>query len=385
MNRSHFTAIALAIVAFLLFASCDDEKIITSEPAAPQDFDWLFTYEEAAPISAPIPNSSAILIPVTGAFDLIKVDTSGAELWRKSFDEEGYNATTGMSGNVFLATAGGETNSFIRKVSDLGNLHTRVEIDSVISTRQITRAPNRTVFVAGTILLGGHRRTATASFDADLNMQSYHLLSIPADYSDWPDCIFATSDNGCIIFGHRIPDPDNEVDLYTYVAKLNAQGEEIWNRVLVTANYSHVYGAVELENGDLVLAGDLDRSGGSDTVPWIMRITSNGDEVWSHEFQIGAHRSDVSGITLTEQGIVVSGRAQDNLDVFTQPHPDDYGWLALFNENGNQIVVRKYAHAPFSSRIVAGQYGGYYVNVYGDGQYYRSKLAKLTEPIFPTP
>jgi hypothetical protein len=384
MNHSHFTAIALSIVSLILFASCDDENVGEPQPVSAQEFDWLYTYEEAAPISAPIPNYSAILIPVTGAFDLIKVDTSGVELWRKSFDAEGYNATTGMSGNVFLATAGGETNSFIRKVSDLGNLYTRVEIDSVISTRQIALAANHTTFVAGTMLLGGHRRTATASFDSDLNMQSYNLLSIPDDYSDWPDCIFATSDNGCIVFGHRIPDPDYEADLHAYVAKLNSDGEEVWNRVLVVANFTRVRGVVELENGDLVLAGDLDRSGGADTTPWIMRITSNGDEVWSHEFQIGAHSSFVSGITLTDQGVIVAGIAKDEPDVFGQPD-DNYGWLALYNPDGRQLAVRKFPSNPFLSAPVAGQDGGYYINIVGQGPYYSSKLAKLTEPIFPTP
>ncbi len=92
-----------------------------------------------------------------------------------------------------------------------------------------------------------------------------------------------TNDGGLIILG--ITDIDYEDSLLDiFLVKINANGEEVWNKTFGGTSYDEGYWINETSDGGYIISGAT-MSYGTPTVDgWLIKTDSNGDEEWNKTF-----------------------------------------------------------------------------------------------------
>ena len=101
--------------------------------------------------------------------------------------------------------------------------------------------------------------------------------------SDWGRRIFHRENQGFWIMGYSNSYGDGSFDFTIW--RINDQGELLWVKNLENSAWSRLWDAIELPNGDFILAGEIE---GDETLAkdiLLYRITEEGDEVWEKHIE----------------------------------------------------------------------------------------------------
>jgi len=93
-----------------------------------------------------------------------------------------------------------------------------------------------------------------------------------------------------------------------YVAKLDSAGEFIWQKTYGKSNEDVFESALELENGDFILAGASKNDSTYEFNGWIMKLSANGDSLWERIYYARADKPNYfRNIKLAQDGGFVIG------------------------------------------------------------------------------
>ncbi len=121
--------------------------------------------------------------------------------------------------------------------------------------------------------------------------------SIPA--YDYLNTIVPTADDGFLLIGDSIDSVGGTKTALghgtwdMYVVKINAQGDQVWDRTFGSTAIDTARGACATADGGCVLVGWTERAGDRDV--WVVKVDSFGRQVWEHSY----------GGTTSDEGIAV--------------------------------------------------------------------------------
>ncbi|MFX0151394.1 MAG: hypothetical protein ACFFAJ_11475 [Candidatus Hodarchaeota archaeon] len=187
-------------------------------------------------------------------------------------------------------------------------------------------------------------------------------------YLDAPTQLIETPDGGYILIGSQIIGGTTQVP---WILKVDSNGYEEWNQSYTPPNkpHGHLRSIATSPDGGYVLAGfirDMDRSTWD---LWILKIDSNGVEVWNRSFN-GIENGPDYGAQIqctSDNGFLVSGATQSEYALPTQTWNTDY-WLIKTNAEGKEEWNKTY------HRLGSDQ-GSALISL-NDGNYLLSGLSK---------
>ena len=117
--------------------------------------------------------------------------------------------------------------------------------------------------------------------------------------------VIKTTDNNYLIIGYSTSFGNGNAD--GFVAKINEQGAEIWSKTFGGALNDELYGVVQLANDEYVLCGWTQSFGAQQEDIWIMKISDEGEEIWTKTFGGNRDERAYSIINTSDNGILLTG------------------------------------------------------------------------------
>lgn len=229
-----------------------------------------------------------------GTYDdvwLIKIDNNGSRLWDKTYNYgDVYNAVSIPTSDGGYAIAGGNNNydAFITKTDEGGN-----EQWHKIFVRLLSNSGNRKVDIRQT-LDGG-----------------YILISS--------------------VKGNLGP-YDNDIR----VIKTDSYGNEQWNKTLSgkmcswSCNYDDGGNSIEQIAEGYIIAGYLNSGGSGGYAAWLIRLDTNGNELWNKTYSKSFHNILYSVRQTLDGGYIVAGH------IWTLPGNVNHALVIKTDINGNE-------------------------------------------------
>ena len=147
---------------------------------------------------------------------------------------------------------------------------------------------------------------------------------------DWTYDMIQSSDGGFLLAGYvdSIAGDGTVISLM----KTDAEGNEMWNRQFGHAGTGMAEALIEMGNSDFLIIGSVENpDAGNYTVPFIMRIDSNGNEEWLNTFpgQPG-NCYPLDMVEMTDGNIMMTG--------YSESKSGDYDvWAALVSPDGDPV------------------------------------------------
>jgi len=154
--------------------------------------------------------------------------------------------------------------------------------------------------------------------------------SLGTDYNDWTYDMMQTADGGFLLVGYV--DSLNGTGTVVSVFRTDAEGSEIWNRQYGEAGAGMAEAQIETDNGDFLIIGPIeDAEAGVYAAPFMMRIDSEGSELWMKLFsgQPG-NCYPLDMVEVSDGNIVMTG--------YAETADGDYDvWAALVTPDGEML------------------------------------------------
>jgi len=114
-----------------------------------------------------------------------------------------------------------------------------------------------------------------------------------------------------------------------YIAKLNNNGVKIWERTFGGYNLDFFESAIELQDSSIILVGSSTNDSTGSLFGWIMKLTKNGDSLWSHTYNARNDRPNYfRDIELApDGGFIICGSGHNNDQDFWLVKLDNKGCL----------------------------------------------------------
>ena len=122
---------------------------------------------------------------------------------------------------------------------------------------------------------------------------------------------FKTSDNGYIFCGNTGTYGSGSVD--AWVIKIDATGNELWNRTFGSTHNDYTWSMTNASNGDYILAICKDytyNSGTKDDI-WIVEINEAGGTEWSYLIEQAETQIPTCIQQTKDKGFIISGRTEE--------------------------------------------------------------------------
>lgn len=166
---------------------------------------------------------------------------------------------------------------------------------------------------------------------------------------DWGNSVAVTKDGGFIVSGYTYTFDDfergqvkcNHGEMDYWLARLDPQGELLWQQCLGGPNYELGYGVIETRDGGFVVAGGsaskagqvLDSRGGWDA--WVVKLNASGELRWQKS--VGGSGYDVGyGVIETRDGgLLMIGESFSNDGDFRGLHGEEDVFLAKIKPDRN--------------------------------------------------
>lgn len=151
-------------------------------------------------------------------------------------------------------------------------------------------------------------------------------------YQDVITSSIITHDGALVIAGYTSSVQKKED---AYIAKLNGQGDIMWQQSIGGTLDDRALAVVEDSDGSIVIAGETTSfgSGGSDI--WVVKLDPEGNYIWDKTF--GSTGSEKGrSIAVTSQGYVIAGRQ------FAPGATDSNAYVVHSDTSGNLLWERSY-------------------------------------------
>jgi hypothetical protein len=121
--------------------------------------------------------------------------------------------------------------------------------------------------------------------------------------------VIQTSDGGFLALGRGYNAANSTTDLF--MIKIDASGNQVWSKYYGSSTGSdYGYGAVQLPDGGFGISGMYNASGNNNI--WLLRIDSNGDTLWTRNYDLHGSTDRGDDIALADDGgFVIGGRTSN--------------------------------------------------------------------------
>ncbi|WP_111683330.1 hypothetical protein [Winogradskyella tangerina] len=170
------------------------------------------------------------------------------------------------------------------------------------------------------------------------------------NFTDTPEGIAQTSDNGFIIAGGSdSADTDISGNLGSYdfwVIRISSTGGLVWEKSFGGSQIDEARGIIRTNDGNFIIAGDTrstdndvsNNKGGADL--WLIKISPNGDIIW--EKTLGGSSFDVARAISKSQnnGFILAGSSRSNDNDVSENKGQNDAWIVYVDDNGDIIWER---------------------------------------------
>jgi serine-aspartate repeat-containing protein C/D/E len=143
------------------------------------------------------------------------------------------------------------------------------------------------------------------------------------------DAVIGTPDGGYLFVGSIAPWGTPSTD--AWVVRLNATGEEVWNRTYGGAGNDTANSVTQTSGGEFVFAGSTESAGAGMADVWVVMLNATGEEVWNRTYGGLYDDTSHSVITAVNGDLVVAGTFSGMSDGVTV---DTDALLMQFNPAG---------------------------------------------------
>ena len=269
---------------------------------------------------------------------IIKFDENGNKEWEKTFDKDENDVAysiiqTDDGGYVIAGSTGlklwGEVNCWVIKLDAKGNIEWENsfggtgwdEIFSIVQTK------DGNFITTGCVWSKGAGRGDIYVAKLNKNGDLVWDRTFGGSENDEAHSIIQTEDGGYVVTGFTVAEDTG--DRNVWVIKLDKEGNKIWDKILGGTSEDWANSIVQTEDEGYMVAGWTKSMGAGKTDFWITKLNKSGDLVWDKTFG-GSEDDEAHSIVQTEDGgYAVAGwtksKGAGNSDV----------WIIKLDENGN--------------------------------------------------
>ncbi len=211
---------------------------------------------------------------------------------------------------------------------------------------------------AGNVYLGGSRFTDTR--DCWAGSLSRPHLNVGGNETDHAYAVALTPDSGYVVAGMTRSFGAGRDD--GYLIRLNQLGDTMWTRTFGGTNTDQFQDVTLTSDGGYVLAGHKDND------PWLLKVDSAGEQVWSQVYSVPHFGGLFSVLEMPDHGFITVGNCYNGADYM---HGLAIGTDSLGNEvwrtevgtgseyslfadvvecgNGDWLVVGRYKSTPMGN------------------------------------
>lgn len=154
-----------------------------------------------------------------------------------------------------------------------------------------------------------------------------------------------TNDNGFILSGYTQSFGAGSQDVY--IVKTDAAGDTLWTRTYGTEDPDNAWQIRTVESGGFIACGFTHQLGGQGRDIWLLRLSDNGDTLWTKIFT-GAEWEDGFSVTPTSDGgFAIAGYTQSHGTVST-----DF-YLIKTNSSGDSLWSQTYGSPSAQETCIA--------------------------------
>ncbi len=245
---------------------------------------------------------------------LIKTDASGNEVWNRTFGGSGNDGAwevqqTADSGYVIV---GG---SFLYKTDADGNEQwTQLIFNSMSSVHQTSD---------GGYIVGGQKFNQQGKRDVRLlktdgnGNELWSRTFGGANENDDARSVRETTDGGYIIAGSTRSFGAGATDFW--LIKTDENGNEVWNRTFGGQSFDDGHSVQQTQDGGYIIAGNTLSFGAGDLDVWLVKVDAAGDEEWNRAVGESGQEQGYYVSQTADGGYIVTGRRGgfgENRDVF---------------------------------------------------------------------
>ncbi|MEN8188055.1 MAG: T9SS type A sorting domain-containing protein [Bacteroidota bacterium] len=295
---------------------------------------------------------------------LIKTDAEGNEVWNQTFGGSNSDYFTGIqqtSDEGFIMT--GFTNSFGGGNYDAWLVKTDAEGNEMWSETfgggegdwgySVQQTSDGGYIVTGYTLSYGAGEYDAWLIKTDTDGNEVWSKTFGGSASDQGMSGQQTSDGGYIVTGYTYSYGAGGSDVW--LIKTDAAGNEVWNQTFGGSEDDIGYSVQQTSDGDYILAGYTLSYGAGNGDIWLIKIDTDGNEVWNQTFGGSADDLGSSVQQTSEGGYIITG------------YTGSYGagswdvWLIKTDAEGNEVWNQTYGGSNLDR--------GYHVQQTTDGGY----------------
>ena len=142
-----------------------------------------------------------------------------------------------------------------------------------------------------------------------------------------------TSDNGFIIVGNKAKQDDDRSD--TWVLRLNAEGEKIWEKILDKPGIDGAYSVIETKRGGFLISGYGYQPQGNCEAR-VIRLNKSGNLIWDKTFSRSLFDEARSGLEINNEEFLITG------NTFSQKSGGWDIWIFKLDKDGQMIWNNTY-------------------------------------------
>ncbi|MFC1474891.1 hypothetical protein ACFLQK_02490 [bacterium] len=148
-----------------------------------------------------------------------------------------------------------------------------------------------------------------------------------------------TSDNGYVISGYTTSFGADEED--AWILKVDSDGNQLWSTISGLEGSDQVESVQETTTGDFVVAGYTTVKGSGNADGLVIKFDSTGNKVWAKQY--GGDAPDFANTILNtdDGGYIVSGRSSS----FSSP---SVPWIFKLDSDGNEVWSKTYNNFPYA-------------------------------------
>src|SRR6185369_4273692 len=132
-----------------------------------------------------------------------------------------------------------------------------------------------------------------------------------ADDEVWVAGLVTTPDGGCLLAATEADARDSlwADQLFSWVARLSADGDVAWAERLTSGNYLHAYGATAGDAGGIILAGEMDNLAPRAGDAFLVHVLDDASIGWARAYDTGFDEDRFWTVASAPNGsLLVGGR-----------------------------------------------------------------------------
>lgn len=327
---------------------------------------------------------------------LLKIDANGNKIWSKAFGgsdiDAAYSLITTPDGGIVMAgiaySNNGDVNGnhgtqdfWVLKLDANGN-----KIWSKLYGGLLNEfLPTVIATSDGGFLIAG----STDSNDGDVSGNhgdfDAWLLKIDADGNklwsktfggsgtDYANRMIPTNDGGFVIVGETTSNDGDVIGNHggndAWAFKVDANGNKVWSKTFGGSGIDQLVSIISTPDGSYVIAGnstsnnaDLNSNHG-DKDSWILKLSANGDKIWSKAYGGSGWDEATSLVTTSNGELLVAGYTYSSDGDVSNNHGKGDAWILKLDGNGNKLCSKVFGGSDYdyTSSILTTADGGFVI------------------------